>query len=199
MPRVTAAHREQRREQIVDAARRCFARNGFHQTSMPDIFEEAGLSAGAFYRYFRSKDDLIALIADQGLGAVGQVLDHMLAAGEEPTVPEIVAAVIGGLASPGKGTGEDQLRTAIQGWGEALRNDELRAHAEEGFVAVRERVAALIERSQAAGRTPLDASPEQAADVVLTLVPGFIVQHTLFGAPDPDQFTRAVAAVVDGS
>src|SRR5918993_6093003 len=63
MPRVSEAHRERRREQILDAARRCFIRKGFHQSSMQDVFAESGLSAGAVYRYFKSKDELVAALA----------------------------------------------------------------------------------------------------------------------------------------
>src|SRR5689334_6249736 len=59
VPRLTDERREARRAEIVAAARRCFARDGFHQTSMPDIAREAGMSAGAFYRYFPSKEDVI--------------------------------------------------------------------------------------------------------------------------------------------
>ena len=197
VPRVTDAQREQRREQIVVAARRCFAHNGFHQTSMPDILEEAGVSAGTFYRYFRSKDDVIALIAEQGFGGVGRMLEGMLAAGTAPTVGEILEAVIAGLGAAGEGA-DDQLRTAIQGWGEALRNEELRGRAREGFAVVGARVSALVELSQDAGRISRAASPEQAARVVLALIPGFILQRALLGPSEPGPFTRAVAAVIDG-
>ncbi len=44
MPKVTQQHMDARREQILDAARRCFLRDGFHSTSMQDLFAEAGLS-----------------------------------------------------------------------------------------------------------------------------------------------------------
>ena len=46
MPRVSEAHLAARREQIIEAATRCFLRNGFHQTSMQDVIKEAGLSVG---------------------------------------------------------------------------------------------------------------------------------------------------------
>ncbi|HEY9407971.1 MAG TPA: helix-turn-helix domain-containing protein, partial [Jiangellaceae bacterium] len=52
MPRVSEAHLAARRDQILQAAWTCFARDGFHATSMQDVFAEAGLSAGAVYRYF---------------------------------------------------------------------------------------------------------------------------------------------------
>ena len=60
MPKVSGAHIAARRQQILDAARACFARQGFHQTSIQDICKEAGLSPGAVYRYFPSKDHIIA-------------------------------------------------------------------------------------------------------------------------------------------
>ncbi|HEY4453245.1 MAG TPA: TetR family transcriptional regulator, partial [Pseudonocardiaceae bacterium] len=42
MPRLTEANRAAKRAEILAAARRCFARDGFHQTAMPDIAREAG-------------------------------------------------------------------------------------------------------------------------------------------------------------
>ena len=63
MPRITPERREAKRAEIVAAARRCFSRDGFHQTSMPDIAAEAGVSAGAPYRYFASKEEIILAIA----------------------------------------------------------------------------------------------------------------------------------------
>ena len=60
MPKVTDAHIAARRQQIIEAARACFSRQGFHQTSVQDICKEAGLSPGAVYGYFPSKEHIIA-------------------------------------------------------------------------------------------------------------------------------------------
>src|SRR5512141_1828028 len=59
MPKVTEEYADTRRRQIIDAAYRCFARKGFHQTTMRDIYAETGLSAGAVYNYFKSKEEII--------------------------------------------------------------------------------------------------------------------------------------------
>jgi TetR/AcrR family transcriptional regulator, transcriptional repressor of aconitase len=67
MPKVTQQYRDARRDQILSAARRCFLRDGFHATSMQDLFAEAGLSAGAVYRYFASKEDMIIAIAEENM------------------------------------------------------------------------------------------------------------------------------------
>jgi AcrR family transcriptional regulator len=59
MPKVTEEHRQARRDQILKAALECFAKKGFHKTSMKDIFDKAGLSAGAVYLQFSCKEDII--------------------------------------------------------------------------------------------------------------------------------------------
>ncbi len=56
---------EERREQIITAATAVFARRGFHEARMDDIVKESGLSKGALYWYFKSKDDIIAAIMDR--------------------------------------------------------------------------------------------------------------------------------------
>jgi AcrR family transcriptional regulator len=59
---------ERRRRQIMDAAVGCFRRRGFHQATMAEICAEAGVSAGALYRYFSSKADIIGAIAEDKRG-----------------------------------------------------------------------------------------------------------------------------------
>ena len=61
-----------RRDEILAAAQRCFVRHGFHQTSMQEICAEAGMSPGNLYRYFPSKESLIAGIAERDRAEVAQ-------------------------------------------------------------------------------------------------------------------------------
>jgi AcrR family transcriptional regulator len=61
-----------RRDEILAAAQRCFVRNGFHQTSMQEICAEAGMSPGNLYRYFPSKESLIAGIAERDRAEVAR-------------------------------------------------------------------------------------------------------------------------------
>lgn len=55
----------ERSDHILDAAERCFARAGFHRTTMQDICREAEVSPGALYLYFNNKEALIAGIAER--------------------------------------------------------------------------------------------------------------------------------------
>ena len=55
---------EAKREGILRAAAGCFARNGFHQSSMKEICAAADMSPGSVYRYFPAKEDIITEMID---------------------------------------------------------------------------------------------------------------------------------------
>jgi AcrR family transcriptional regulator len=60
-------------EQILNAARRCFVREGFHTTTMADVIAESGLSVGAVYRYFPGKEDLIRAAVQGSIERVAEI------------------------------------------------------------------------------------------------------------------------------
>ena len=74
-----------RRCQILDAALVCFAKRGFHQTSMHDISAEAGISVGLIYRYFENKEAVISAMADRHKKEISEVLQR---AKQAPTLLE---------------------------------------------------------------------------------------------------------------
>jgi TetR/AcrR family transcriptional regulator, transcriptional repressor of aconitase len=63
MPKVSREHVEARREQILEGARRCFARWGYEGATVPRLEREIGLSHGAIFNYYRSKLDLFYELA----------------------------------------------------------------------------------------------------------------------------------------
>lgn len=65
MPRLKPDTQLARRNNILDAAECCFVANGFHPTTMQDICKEAGVSPGAVYVYFDSKEALIAGLCER--------------------------------------------------------------------------------------------------------------------------------------
>jgi|RhiMetdeSRZDD1v2_1073273.scaffolds.fasta_scaffold594262_2 TetR/AcrR family transcriptional regulator, transcriptional repressor of aconitase len=82
MPKISEERRAERREQILEGARRCFAENGYEGATVVRLEDEIGLSRGAIFNYFPSKEDLFIELAvrdsarmseiwiDDGLGAV---------------------------------------------------------------------------------------------------------------------------------
>ena len=71
--------------QILEAAMVCFAKRGFHQTSMHDISAEAGISVGLIYRYFENKEAVISAMADRHKKEIHDVLER---ARQAPTLLE---------------------------------------------------------------------------------------------------------------
>jgi TetR/AcrR family transcriptional regulator, transcriptional repressor of aconitase len=65
MPRVSPEYLEQRREEILDGARRAFARHGFEGATVVRLEEEIGVSRGAIFHYFPSKEDLFIALAER--------------------------------------------------------------------------------------------------------------------------------------
>lgn len=194
MPRISDAHRERRREQILEAARRCFIRKGFHQSSMADVFAEAGLSAGAVYRYFRSKDEIITAIAEE---VVGHVTDLLVPLVEQEPTPTLDSVIRDGLLSVDDlAFGEYGFaQLAPQVWAEALRNDQLLGVIRSRYAVVREALSRLIVAEQKAGRVDVDAEPDDVAAVLFGSIIGYLLQRLLFGHLRPESYAAGLAAL----
>lgn len=121
MPKLKPDTQRARRERILDAAERCFARAGFHRTTMQHICKEAGISPGALYVYFASKEDLIAGITERDrtklaekfadlphapdlLTALARLGEHY--AVEEPLYKRVLCVEIGCEATRNPAVGE---------------------------------------------------------------------------------------------
>ncbi|HJP74422.1 MAG TPA: helix-turn-helix domain-containing protein [Pseudonocardiaceae bacterium] len=187
MPRLTEANRAAKRAEILAAARRCFARDGFHQTAMPDIAREAGVSVGAPYRYFASKEELILELAGEAFTAI---FDPIVATAEPAGVADLVADAISTTPAG------ELLRCAVQAWSELLINDAVGERALAGFENVRLRLADVLRRGQNAGTVPLTIDPERGARVIMALLHGFLLQRVAFGLDDVAGFVAAVRAML---
>lgn len=77
-PRVDPA---ERRDEIVKAAMRCFARTGYHGTSMDDIVAESGLSKGTLYWHFENKQALFLAMLEAVFEDYGEAFGVVLAGG----------------------------------------------------------------------------------------------------------------------
>jgi AcrR family transcriptional regulator len=193
MPRVSDDHLERRRRQILDAARRCFLRKGFHLTSMQDVFAESGLSAGAVYRYFKSKNEIIYAIATEKQGGAVKLLETIMKEDPLPPFEEIIDRFFGHVQSILDDDGA--LRVAPQVWAEALHDPAYQAIVVRLFAGVRSRWTELASRMRDAGRLPADADPEAVGATLVCVMPGFVLQRMLAGNVDASTLTAGFHAL----
>jgi TetR/AcrR family transcriptional regulator, transcriptional repressor of aconitase len=183
MPKVSAQYRDERRAHILAAARRCFIRDGFHQTSMQDLVREAGMSSGAVYRYFASKDAMIVAIAEENLDQIVAIVWESVAHGAD--IGTALAAALEFASSHHADDGFAAIALVV--WSEALRNPALAARLQESFDAAGE---ALAGTARASSPTASRLDSDVLAKTLLCVLPGYLLQVAIRGAdavaPIPD-------------
>ena len=90
----------QNRQAILDAAREVFGELGYETATVRDIIRRAGLAAGTFYNYYRSKEEVFAALADDGARRFAPILKGLRGHGHsfETFVELAIAAYFGFLA-----------------------------------------------------------------------------------------------------
>jgi len=192
MPRVTAAYLAERRAHILDAAARCFAREGFHRTTMQHIVREAALSPGALYRYFASKEDMVAAIAAER-HAVERALFAEARGGAG--LAGLTRAFLGRLSRPGE---RAWRRVTVQLWGEALRNPRVMDVVRAGLEEPLRRLTALLRAGQRDGTLPRDLDAPATARVAAAVFEGLVLQQAWEPRLDVDRFVRAAERLLGG-
>ncbi|MYR98566.1 MULTISPECIES: TetR/AcrR family transcriptional regulator [unclassified Streptomyces] len=188
MARVSQEHLDARRRQILDGAARCFARSGFHGTSMQDVLKEVGLSAGAVYRYFPGKEDIIAAITEETFAAIRDAFEEAGRVVPPPTPDVLLSSVLGRVLS-GELHGLDRrtfAALAVQLWSETLRDRRLAAQLDEGYATMRTAWTGLVEAYRDAGLLDGDVVADHMARTMIATAQGFIVQEALFGDVRPE-------------
>lgn len=175
MPKVSQAHLDARRQQIIDAARARFATHGFAHTSMTDLVEASGLSVGAIYRYFNSKNDIIAAICGQASQAF-------------PT--ELTAASIHDFLQHIRtlARDEDHARLVAQIYAEAAVSPTLAALVQHQLEDLREAVVARLPAHE-------PAQAEQIGEAFVALCHGYTQQLAVRGDLDPAPFAATLIAI----
>lgn len=194
MPRVSEEHLERRRQQILDAAQTVFARKGLHATTMQDVFAESGLSAGAVYRYFKSKNDIIEALTNDATVDLRAALSEAVYSDPLPTPPELVhtiAEAIVRLSAPG-----GPVRLIPQAWALALTDANIADYVRSNIASIRRLWFDYANRMREVGWLPPDADTDAVAKILLGVLPGFILQHLILGDTDPDTFARGIAQLI---
>jgi len=174
VPKISDAKREARQLQILDAATCCFARDGFHRTSMEDIVRESGLSPGAIYCYFRGKHEIVEAISAQRHKRDSALLAEFVSSPNFGQALKTVSrALVAMLREPKE---KERRKVSIQFWAESLLDRRIRKVAERG-IRQRDRLTVALSDAQRNGELAASLDVDAVSRVMLALLQGLILQQ----------------------
>ena len=193
MPKLKPEELESRRQEIVDAARTCFLRTGFHRTTTDEICREAAITPGGLYHYFGGKDEIIAAVIQQSATDVVERLHTMLeAAGDmRSAFSEVSAFFIETMHDP---TIENVTRLDIEIWAEALKNQKLYQISQEGWATRRRAMEMMVRKSADEGLYSMnDVDARGLSSLLLAILVGMRIGKVLWR--DDFDLNGAIAAM----
>lgn len=198
---MSSQHLADRRQQILSAAVRCFARAGLHSTTMQDIFTESGLSPGGVYLYFKSKNDLIMAICHGVSTQLDALLDHPHpGSGGAPvgdhgqSIGEEVRRLISVFDSVEGDS--DHRRVAVAIWNESLHDPGVASVISSTVGRITSSLADRVALLQHGGQLDPRIDPRAAAQVIVAMLPGYLLQRIWFPDLDPEAFICAASEML---
>ena len=185
-----------RRTRILDAAELCFVRSGFHRTTMQDVAAEAGMSAGNLYRYFPSKDAIVAGLSER---------DRRDVAESFATMPG--GDFMAGFRELGRRHFEDEPRDkavlCLEIWAEATRNAQFAKLTADFASDLLQRLTDLLDGARAAGNIAPAMDTRTIATLIMTMADGLFVRRAVLpgfdAATEIPPIMQVIYALVTGA
>jgi TetR/AcrR family transcriptional repressor of uid operon len=166
MRRDNVQRQSDRRLEILDAAQRCFARSGFHGASMQEICAEAEMSPGNLYRYFPSKEGLIAGICERNRA---EAADSLLAVDQAPGFFDGLAALARHYLVE---RSEEEAGLCAEIMAESRRNPEIARLHLELELDIKSRLVDMLRRAAGRGEISPQVDLDGAATMLMVLADG---------------------------
>lgn len=189
---------EQRRREIIEAARRCFLQNGFHQTTTDEICREAAITPGGLYHYFDSKEEIISAVIDDAAHTTVQNLRSTAeASGDVRTAVQALASqFFEWIRDPQL---DSVTRLDMEIWAETLRNEKLAGITRESRALRREWLESLIRGAVDEGVYTKDVDPRGLANLIMSIFDGLRLGRLLWRDDfDVDGALKALVLMTTG-
>ncbi len=196
MPKIAEEARTARRDQIIAAAAECFARSGYHVTTMADIAEAAGVSKGTPYLYFPGKEALfIALYQEWDCGLAARVDAAVGRLGElARRSPRRVLAAVASAVAAHVLDNPQTCRVLMEATTLAAYEPVIAAKVRAASARNLDQLTGLFEAGVAAGEWPPGTDPGLQARLFIAGLYGLMAQwHTAPGSFSLDAAMRALA------
>ncbi len=198
MPKIAERARAARREQIIAAGLACFARSGYHTTTMADVAAQAGVSKGTPYLYFESKAALFLALHEEWDCGAGQRVDAAIAALPEAarrSPRRVLHAVAAGIAAHVRAE-PDTCRVLLEARALAAHEPALAAAVRAADARSHRRLEELFSAGLRAGEWPPGTDPALAARLFTAGLYGLMTQwHLAPGSFSWDDAAAALAGV----
>ncbi len=178
MRKVNPERFEARRRHVREAALACFKRKGFHQASMADICAEAAMSPGNVYRYYDSKEAIIAAICEEDRRQLTARLERLQ---HSRNLFDSMLEIAGEAMSA---SDPEKSKFGCEILAEAARNERIAEIVRRHNAAVVALCAAAIRQAQAQRQVDPALDAEAAAAVLVAAAEGLSARLALFPALD---------------
>lgn len=199
MPKVSDSYLETKRKQLLDAAITCFARNGFSETTIEDICREAGVSHGALYRHFKSKEDIIEASYWRDRETMTARFAAAKKKGDTRRIMEELFELYIHRRDQFDPQTQMKLRFRVQLYAEAARNPRIRELQYKTWEDFLESFGGIVRGAQERGEISPLLDSEMVTRVLMALVIGFNVQKTVDPSLDVDEYAKTSEDVLLGN
>ena len=187
---------QETRARILDAAQKLFSHNGYDATGVAEICQAAGVSKGAFYYHFPTKQSLFLELLDQWLQGLDAQLNALRGSGE--SVPEVLLNMTGVIPLIFQ-SADGRLQLFLEYWIQASRDPTIWEATIAPYRRYQAYFAALIEDGISEGSLePVD--PQVTAQVIVSLAVGMLLQGLLDpqGGDWQKVATQGIELLLDG-
>ena len=164
---------EETRTKIMEAAVKLFSTRGYNKASVDEICEQAGISKGAFYHHFKSKQALFLALLDGWL----QFVDNAIEATEDKTVPETFMQMTQAFPFIFETAGEN-LPMFLEFWLQASRDKNIWEAGISPYRRYHKYFTTLIQKGVDEGSF-VEVDPELAARMITSTAMGLLLQSLL--------------------
>jgi AcrR family transcriptional regulator len=164
---------EETRHRILSSATRLFSLNGYDGTGVAEICEAAGVSKGAFYHHFPSKQDVFLSILNTWLDQLSTQMQSARQATQ--TVPEGLVAM-SGLTNQVFQMSKNHYSLFFEFWIQAMRHPEIWQTAIAPYHRFQTWLAAVLQSGINEGSLDPSTSPDNTSRILIAMVLGLLLQ-----------------------
>ncbi len=182
-PKVTEEYKQTVREKILQSAEALFARKGYHETSMDDIVKESGLSKGAIYGYFESKQELFLALSDRRLASILDEIQSIFSPKDSALqkIDKAVEITFGPRIEISEEASREACRMNLELWVEAPRIKFLQHRLDGRYETAHKFVADIIDEGMSKGEFRQDIDSGALASILLATIDGLSLHWATTG------------------